>query len=83
MGYRTVALSSSSSKKDLAERLGAHVYLDGSKVNQAEELAKLGGAKVIVSTAPNPEIVSALIGGLGPYGTLLLLAGKPDPFWHG
>ena len=80
MGYRTVALSSSASKKDLAEKLGAHYYLDGSKVNQAEELAKLGGAKVIVCTAPNPEIVSTLVGGLAPYGTLLLLAGATDFF---
>ena len=48
MGYRTVALSSSGSKKDLAMKLGAHDYLDGSKVDQAAELQKLGGAKVIV-----------------------------------
>jgi len=74
MGYKTVALSSSASKKDLATKLGAHVYLDGSKVNQAEELQKMGGAKVIMCTAPNAKIVSALTGGLAPNGTLLLLA---------
>lgn len=74
MGYKTVALSSSGSKKELAEKLGAHIYLDGSKVNQAEELAKLGGAKVIVCTAPNGDIVAQLLGGLGVNGTLLLLA---------
>jgi len=74
MGYRTVALSSSASKKDLAEKLGAHVYLDGSKVDQAAELTKLGGAKVIMCTAPSGEIVSKLIPGLTPRGTLLLLA---------
>jgi D-arabinose 1-dehydrogenase-like Zn-dependent alcohol dehydrogenase len=45
-GCHVVALSSSDSKKDLAKELGAQTYLDGSKVNQAEELAKLGGAKV-------------------------------------
>lgn len=76
MGYKTVALSSSGSKKELAEKLGAHVYLDGSKVNQAEELGKLGGAKVIVCTAPNGDIVAQLLGGLGVNGTLLLLAGE-------
>jgi len=74
MGFRTVALSSSASKKALAEDLGAHIYLDGSKINQSEELAKMGGAKVIVCTAPNADIVSALVHGLAPGGTLLLLA---------
>jgi len=79
MGYRVAALSSSESKKDLALKLGAHDYLDGSKVDQAEELNKLGGAKVIVCTAPNPEVINKLIGGLGVDGTLLVLAAMPDP----
>lgn len=48
MGFRTVALSTSSDKKDLALQLGAHDYLDGSKVNTVEELQKMGGAKVII-----------------------------------
>jgi len=74
MGYHTVALSSSASKRDLAMKLGAHVYLDGSKVNQAEELNKLGGAKVILSTAPSADIISALIPGLAVDGTIVLLA---------
>lgn len=74
MGYHTVALSSSSSKKDLAMKLGAHVYLDGSKVNQAEELGKLGGAKVILATAPSADIISALIPGLAVEGSIVLLA---------
>jgi hypothetical protein len=46
MGYRTVALSSSASKEGLATELGAHDYIDGSKVDQADALQKLGGAKV-------------------------------------
>jgi hypothetical protein len=46
MGYRTVALSSSASKESLAAELGAHDYIDGSKVDQADTLQKLGGAKV-------------------------------------
>jgi D-arabinose 1-dehydrogenase-like Zn-dependent alcohol dehydrogenase len=79
MGYRVAALSSSESKKDLALKLGAHDYLDGSKVDQAEELNKLGGAKVIVCTAPNSEVINKLIGGLGVDGTLLVLAAMPDP----
>jgi len=73
-GYRVVALSSSGAKEDFARKLGAHEYLDGSKVDQAEELQKLGGADMIVATAPNPEIMGKLVGGLGILGTLILLA---------
>ncbi|KZT12826.1 GroES-like protein [Laetiporus sulphureus 93-53] len=74
MGFRTIALSSNSAKKDLATELGAQYYFDGSQVDQAEELQKLGGAKLIVCTAPNPEIIQALVGGLAVDGELLILA---------
>lgn len=74
MGYKTVALSASDSKKDLAAKLGAHEYVDGSKEDQAKALQKLGGAKVIVCTAPNPEVINKLMGGLATDGILLILA---------
>ncbi|KAG7531632.1 hypothetical protein FFLO_04216 [Filobasidium floriforme] len=73
-GFKTVALSSSDSKKDLAKELGAHVYVDGSKEDQAEALNKLGGADLIMCTAPNADIIKKLIGGLAVNGTLLILA---------
>lgn len=75
MGYRTVALSSSGGKEQLAKELGAHIYLDSSKVDQAEELQKLGGAKVIICTAPSEKIIPGLLNGLRTEGTLLILAG--------
>ena len=74
MGYRTVALSSSDSKRQLAAELGAQEYIDGSKVDQAEALSKLGGAKVIVCTAPSPDAIQSLIQGLAVGGQLLVLA---------
>jgi len=74
MGYRVIALSSSASKEQLALKLGAHIYLDGSKVNQAEELQKLGGAKLIICTAPNSTVIQSLLPGLSVGGELLLLA---------
>jgi len=77
MGFKTIALSTSDSKRELASQLGAHIYLDGSKVNQAEELRKIGGAKMVVATAPNPEIIRDLVGSLAVGGTLLLLAVIP------
>lgn len=74
LGYRTVAISSSSSKKDFALKLGANDYIDTSKEDAAEALKKLGGASLIVVTAPNPKVMGPLVGGLGPLGKLLILA---------
>lgn len=76
MGYRTVALSSSDSKKDFAFQLGANDYIDTSKESAAEGLQKMGGASLIIVTAPNPKIMGPLINGLGPVGKLLILARK-------
>jgi len=73
-GYKVVALSQSDSKKELSTKLGADVYLDGSKVNQVDELMKLGGAKVILATAPNGEAITTLLGGLAIGGTMLTVA---------
>ena len=77
MGYRVVALSSSGSKEKFAKDLGAHDYVDGSKTKQGEYLKNLGGAGMIVSTAPNPEVIPQLLEGLAPRGKLLILSGKP------
>jgi D-arabinose 1-dehydrogenase-like Zn-dependent alcohol dehydrogenase len=74
MGYRTVALSRGSEKRDFAMQLGATDYVDTSKESAAEALQKMGGASLIVVTAPNPEIMSPLVAGLGPLGKLLILA---------
>lgn len=78
MGYRVVALSSSGSKEKFAKDLGAHDYVDGSKTNEGEYLRDLGGAAMIVSTAPNPEVIPQLLEGLAPLGKLLILSGKPQ-----
>lgn len=74
MGYRTVALSSGSAKEKFAKELGAHNYVDASSQNTVEELKKLGGADLIVATAPHPESVQPLVLGLAPRGKLLVLA---------
>ena len=75
MGYRVVALSSSGAKEKFAKELGASDYIDGSKEDHGEALQKLGGAALIVTTAPNTEVMKGLIHGLGALGKLLILAG--------
>ncbi|KAL8955002.1 MAG: hypothetical protein Q9183_006832, partial [Haloplaca sp. 2 TL-2023] len=74
MGYRTVALSSSGAKEKFVKDLGAHVYIDGSKEDHAEALQKLGGASLILSTAPDGSNLGKLVGGLGVLGKLVILA---------
>lgn len=77
MGYRTVAISSSSSKKEFATQLGTHDYIDASAGDIGEQLQKLGGASCVIFTAPNQDLIPALLRGLGPMGKLLVLAAAP------
>lgn len=78
-GFHVVAISRGKDKEELALRLGAHRYLDGDAMNAAEELMQMGGAKVIVATAPNSQAISPLVDGLGMDGTLLAIAGTMEP----
>jgi D-arabinose 1-dehydrogenase-like Zn-dependent alcohol dehydrogenase len=75
-GYRVVALSRDSKKENFARQLGAHEYIDGSKEDIGEALQKLGGASLIVSTAPDKASITPLLSGLGIKGKLLILSGK-------
>lgn len=74
MGFRTIAISTSSDKRDLSLKLGADIFIDESTQNAAEELQKLGGANVIVTTAPRAEAIIRMIGGLAFEGKLLVLS---------
>lgn len=73
MGYRVVALARGAEKAVFAKKLGAHHYIDTTKENPAEALQKLGGAKTILSTVTNADAVSAVIGGLGFHGHLVIV----------
>ena len=70
-GYRVAAISRGSENATLARKLGAHVYIDSQATDPAQELQKLGGAQVILATAPNAKSMSALIEGLAPNGKLI------------
>lgn len=80
MGFRTVAISTSDDKEKLAKELGAHHFINVKKQNAVEELQKMGGAKVIVATAPNTDIIGEIAGGLGLEGNLLVLAATGETF---
>ena len=78
-GYRVAAIGRGSENAVLAKKLGANVYIDSKATNAAEELQKLGGAKVILATAPNSKAMSELIDGLGPNGKLMVVGATFDP----
>ena len=73
MGFKTVAVSHGSDKTGLARELGAHDYIDSSQEQVAEKLQSMGGARVILATAPNSKAISAVFDGLGLNGTLLVV----------
>jgi D-arabinose 1-dehydrogenase-like Zn-dependent alcohol dehydrogenase len=74
MGYKVAALSSGASKKDFATKLGAHEYIDSSADDPVKKLTTLGGAALIIATAPNPKAIAPLTAALQPGGKLLILA---------
>jgi len=73
MGFHTAAIGRGGDKQALAKKLGAHEYIDTSAGAPADALQKLGGAHVVLATAPDSKSMSALIDGLGPNGTLMVV----------
>lgn len=78
MGFRTVAVGRGKDKEALARKLGAHEYVDTGVGAPAEALQKLGGARVILATAPDSKSISALVDGLAGSGTLLVVGAGFD-----
>jgi D-arabinose 1-dehydrogenase-like Zn-dependent alcohol dehydrogenase len=78
-GYRVAAIGRGPENATLAKRLGASVYIDSRATNAAEALQKLGGAQVILATAPSSKAMSELIDGLGPNGKLMVIGADFDP----
>jgi D-arabinose 1-dehydrogenase-like Zn-dependent alcohol dehydrogenase len=78
-GYRVAAIGRGSENAALAKKLGASVYIDSKATNAAEGLQKLGGAQVILATAPSSKAMSELIDGLGPNGKLMVIGAAFDP----
>jgi D-arabinose 1-dehydrogenase-like Zn-dependent alcohol dehydrogenase len=78
-GYRVAAIGRGPENAVLAKKLGADIYIDSAAEDPAAELQKLGGASAILATAPSGKSMSALIGGLGVNGTLMVVGAPSDP----
>jgi D-arabinose 1-dehydrogenase-like Zn-dependent alcohol dehydrogenase len=79
MGFRTFAIGRGKDKEALARKLGAHHYVDSAAGDPAKELQKFGGAKVILTTAPDSKSMSGVVNGLASHGKLLVVGASFDP----
>jgi len=78
-GYKVAAIGRGAENAPLARKLGASVYIDNEVTNAAEELQRLGGAQVILATAPSSKTMSALVDGLAPNGKLIVVGVAFEP----
>jgi D-arabinose 1-dehydrogenase-like Zn-dependent alcohol dehydrogenase len=79
-GFDTVAISRGADKKSLALKLGAQTYIDSASQDVAKELQAVGGASVILATAPDSKAIGSLVDGLAVGGKLVIVGASPDPF---
>jgi D-arabinose 1-dehydrogenase-like Zn-dependent alcohol dehydrogenase len=79
MGFRTVAIARGNEREQLARKLGAIHYIDSQAQDPAAELLKLGGARVILATAPSSTAMTAVLGGLGVNGRLVIVGVDAEP----
>ena len=77
-GYRVAAVSRGVGNAALARKLGAHHYIDSQASDPAEELQKLGGARVILATAPSGKAMSGLFNGLGTDGKMMVVGASME-----
>ena len=79
MGFRTVAISRGADKEKLARELGAHEYVDTEHEPAAVGLKKLGGADLVLATAPHAAAIDGTVDGLKARGKLLIVAAPFEP----
>jgi len=79
MGFKTIAIGRGKDKEEIVKKLGAIHYIDGKSQNPAEELVKLGGAKVILGTGPGGKAMTTVIGGLAVNGKVVFIGASDEP----
>jgi D-arabinose 1-dehydrogenase-like Zn-dependent alcohol dehydrogenase len=80
MGFNTIAIGrGGKDEEEIVKRLGARKYIDNKSQDSVEELAKLGGAKVILATVPSGKAMSAILGGLSVNGKLMVIGASDEP----
>jgi alcohol dehydrogenase len=77
-GFRVAAIARGKDKESLALELGARHYIDSQAQDPAAELARLGGASVILATVTNGDAMAAVVGGLIANGKLMVIGAAPS-----
>jgi len=78
-GYRVVGVGRGPENGALAKKLGAFTYIDSKATKAAEELQKLGGAKVILATPPSAKAIAEVVDGLSVGGKLVIVGAPFEP----
>jgi D-arabinose 1-dehydrogenase-like Zn-dependent alcohol dehydrogenase len=80
MGFNTIAIGRARDREEeLMMKLGARQYIDNRTQNAAEELNKLGGAKVVLATVPSGKAMTEILGGLAANGKLVIIGASDEP----
>jgi D-arabinose 1-dehydrogenase-like Zn-dependent alcohol dehydrogenase len=79
MGFHTVAVARGADKAPLAASLGADQYIDSTAEDPANALSAMGGARIVLATVTDGDAMSAMIGGLGIEGSLLVIGAPQAP----
>jgi len=79
MGFEVAAIGRGAEGAALAQQLGAHHYIDNATTDVGQALQALGGAAVVVATAPAGKATSALVSGVRPRGHVIAIGVAPDP----
>lgn len=79
MGAHVVAILRGPAKSAIAREFGAHDVIDAEKEKPGKPLARMGGADVILLTGISARLFEQLVPGIGPNGTLYVLAAIAEP----
>ena len=80
MGFNVAAISKGKDKEPLAKKLGTHLYINADDVAiRRRGWLAVGGARVILATAPSGKSMTALVNGLGRRGEIIVLGAAMDP----
>jgi alcohol dehydrogenase, propanol-preferring len=74
MGAHVIAILRGAEKTALARETGAHEVIDAEAEKPGKALARMGGADLILVTGISARLLEQCIPGLGPNGTLYILA---------
>jgi propanol-preferring alcohol dehydrogenase len=79
MGFEVAAIGLGADIAELAKKLGAHHYIDSSATDSAQALQALGGAAVVLATAPAGKAMAQALKGLQPRGAIIALGVAEEP----